>query len=108
VITYNEIFYALMTRKVSGGCFPISEAVIDSRKAIPGSLFIALKGDNTDGHRYVNQAFKRGAMAAIIDKDLPDFDGKIIDTRHAKDNHIQEDFLNSPFCIRVPDSLINC
>jgi len=38
----------------------------DSRELTPGSLFIALSGDRTDGHRFVDQAFARGAAAAIV------------------------------------------
>jgi UDP-N-acetylmuramoyl-tripeptide--D-alanyl-D-alanine ligase len=32
----------------------------------PGDLFVALKGPNQDGHRYVEQAFARGAAAALV------------------------------------------
>ena len=43
---------------------------IDSRNTVKGDIFIALKGNNHDGHRYVNDAFKNGAIAAII-QDTP-------------------------------------
>ena len=39
---------------------------IDSRTLNPGDLFIALKGDNFDGHDYVPQALERGAVAALV------------------------------------------
>ena len=31
---------------------------LDSRKIIPGQAFIALKGEHTDGHRYIKQAWE--------------------------------------------------
>ena len=40
----------------------------DSREVTEGSLFIALPGDRTDGHRFVDQAFAGGAAAAIVDE----------------------------------------
>ncbi len=40
-------------------------AVVDSRKAQPGCLFVGLPGDNTDGTLYLADAFARGAVAAI-------------------------------------------
>ena len=45
----------------------VTEAVIDSRKTQKGSLFIALKGENTDGHRFVESAFNMGATAALVE-----------------------------------------
>lgn len=40
----------------------------DSRKAAPGSLFIAVKGTKTDGHDFIPAAVKAGA-SAVIDAD---------------------------------------
>ena len=39
---------------------------IDSREVKPGDLFIALKGENVDGHDFVKSAFKNGASLALI------------------------------------------
>ncbi|HMQ50515.1 MAG TPA: UDP-N-acetylmuramoyl-tripeptide--D-alanyl-D-alanine ligase [Anaerolineae bacterium] len=49
----------------------ISQVVIDSREAGPGSLFVALPGEQTDGHHYVAHAFQNGASAAITDRPVP-------------------------------------
>ena len=38
----------------------------DSRDVREGSLFVALAGDRTDGHRFVAEAFARGADGAIV------------------------------------------
>ena len=38
----------------------------DSRLVQEGDLFIALKGERTDGHRFLKEAFSRGACGAIV------------------------------------------
>ena len=45
-----------------------SSVSIDSRTIAPGSLFIALKGQNFDGNAYVHSALKDGAQYCISDK----------------------------------------
>ncbi len=40
---------------------------IDSRTINRGELFIAIKGERFDGHDFVGQAFKRGAVAAVVE-----------------------------------------
>lgn len=42
---------------------------VDSRNVRFGTLFIALRGERTDGHEYLNQAVKAGAFACVIDED---------------------------------------
>lgn len=44
-----------------------SEVSTDSRKLAGGELFIALRGDNFDGHEFVAAAKARGAAAAVVD-----------------------------------------
>jgi alanine racemase len=44
----------------------IDRVCTDSRGASPGALFVALKGQHTDGHRFVAEAFRNGAAAALI------------------------------------------
>jgi len=39
---------------------------IDSRRVSAGDLFVAIPGEQVDGHRFVRQAFERGASAAIV------------------------------------------
>ena len=42
----------------------------DSRKVREGALFVALQGDNYDGHHFLQQAFAAGAKAALVEKDI--------------------------------------
>ena len=44
---------------------------LDSRQAEPGFLFIALEGTSDDGHRYVDDAVRRGASAVLVSRDVP-------------------------------------
>lgn len=39
---------------------------IDSRTIRPGELFIALSGEQVDGHRFVEEVFDKGACAALV------------------------------------------
>lgn len=45
----------------------ISGIAYDSRKVVPGGLFVAVKGHHVDGHAYVSQARARGAAALVVD-----------------------------------------
>lgn len=39
----------------------------DSRQVLPGQIFVALRGESFDGHRFVGSAFQQGAIAAVVD-----------------------------------------
>lgn len=44
----------------------IEHVTCDSRAVRPGSLFFAYLGPELDGHKYVEDAFKKGAVAAVV------------------------------------------
>ena len=44
--------------------------VFDSRKASEGSFFLALQGENADGHDFIDDAISRGAAFAFVTKDV--------------------------------------
>lgn len=46
----------------------ITDVVIDSRLVKKGSLFVAIKGERTDGHLYIENAFRSGAVCAVSEK----------------------------------------
>ena len=81
----------------------ITEGVIDSRQASPGSLFIAIPGENVDGHEYLGDAFKRGASFALIQRDV-DASYPTLDLRAGL---TAESTLNleSPLCLRVDNTI---
>lgn len=44
---------------------PVDSVVYDSRSARPGSLFVAIAGEHTDGHRHAAAAVAAGAVAVV-------------------------------------------
>ncbi|MSP48906.1 MAG: UDP-N-acetylmuramoyl-tripeptide--D-alanyl-D-alanine ligase [Alphaproteobacteria bacterium] len=52
--------------RAEGAPWVATGIALDSRQVVPGDLFVALKGEQTDGHGYVADAFKRGAVAAMV------------------------------------------
>ncbi|WP_419419510.1 UDP-N-acetylmuramoyl-tripeptide--D-alanyl-D-alanine ligase [Legionella sp. D16C41] len=43
---------------------------IDSRKILPGHLFIALRGEKFDGHHFINEAQNKGAVAVLCERQV--------------------------------------
>lgn len=82
---------------------PVNQVVIDSRQAQEGSLFVALPGENADGHQFVGQAFAQGAIAAIVHQ--PVDQGQVIDARRPDLETFILDESRLPVCIQVEDSL---
>ena len=65
----------------------ITELVNDSRKVVPGSVFVCISGAVSDGHQYVKDVAEKGAAAVIVEKDVEVPEGltviKVEDTRYA-------------------------
>jgi UDP-N-acetylmuramoyl-L-alanyl-D-glutamate--2,6-diaminopimelate ligase len=50
----------------------IAGIAYDSRKVVPGGLFVAVSGHRQDGHRFVGQALAQGAVALVAERELPE------------------------------------
>ncbi len=61
----TELIQNLKTENFGETDIEISGIAYDSRKVKPGYLFIAIKGYETDGHRYIDSAISNGAVAVI-------------------------------------------
>lgn len=48
----------------------VNNIIFDSRQVLPGALFVATKGTQSDAHQYIDQCIEKGANA-IICEDLP-------------------------------------
>ncbi len=62
----------------------VTNVQIDSRKCGPGSLFVALPGERSDGHAFISDAIERGASLCIVHRDFA-FESKALIQKLAKD-----------------------
>src|SRR5678816_2031103 len=68
LMTVGWLAAAVAGRIVSGDPDQVvGNIVTDSRSLQAGDFFIALRGARFDGHQYVDEAFERGAMGAIVE-----------------------------------------
>jgi len=58
------------TRVIGEAEREIASVAIDSRGVTPNALFVALRGQSTDGHRYIAQAVQRGAVAVVMEENV--------------------------------------
>ena len=66
---------------------PVESLCINSREAVPGSVFIAIEGHTVDGHQYITQALAGGASVIVAE-------------------HFENNISETATFIQVPDSAI--
>ncbi|MBV8688312.1 MAG: UDP-N-acetylmuramoyl-tripeptide--D-alanyl-D-alanine ligase [Alphaproteobacteria bacterium] len=74
------------TRGSAHGAFEATGVTFDSREVGAGDLFIALKGESTDGHRFVAGAFAAGAAGALTGEAVDGPHVRVADTTRALDD----------------------
>lgn len=115
MLTLADILEALTGVRPAGATAVITEGAVDSRQVIPGSLFVALPGERTDGHNFVAAAFQRGASFALIQRELEN-DLPVLDLRAYTPDRPDLDQVQvelearlasheGPLCLLVTDSL---
>ncbi|MBA2430521.1 MAG: UDP-N-acetylmuramoyl-tripeptide--D-alanyl-D-alanine ligase [Chthoniobacterales bacterium] len=60
--------YAGATFSGGAAAVQITRVSTDSRTLQPGDLFVAIRGENFDGHKFVEQAAERGASGALVEE----------------------------------------
>jgi UDP-N-acetylmuramoyl-tripeptide--D-alanyl-D-alanine ligase len=103
MLTLGKLIEAITGQEYSQLVVPITNVAIDSRQVQAGALFIALPGENVDGHDFVRDAFEAGAVAAIVDKDL-DLAAEVIDLRTSESLTFEAE-IQPPFIIRTENAL---
>lgn len=75
---------ARIARVISGrpdrplGGAEVSGVSTDTRTLRPGDLFFALRGARFDAHDFVGEAFRRGAAAAVVERDVEGAPGPLL------------------------------
>ncbi len=79
--TAQEI--AAATGGTASADFDVSGVAFDSREVGPGDLFVAMSGEATDGHRFLDQAFGQGAAGALVSNSTDHPHVRVTDSFHA-------------------------
>ncbi len=76
----------------------ITGVTLDSRAVQPGSIFVAIEGITTDGHRYIPQAVAQGAAAVVGSKPAGDLPVPYIQVENSREAlaHIAAAFYGFP------------
>src|SRR5690606_16388314 len=65
----SDILYKVRIEQLFGRTdMEVKHITFDSRAVQKGSLFIAIKGTQTDGHDYISKAIAQGAVAIVCEK----------------------------------------
>ncbi len=67
LVTPHQIVEITGARQVCGPeTLPVEEVAVDSRKVVPGSMFVAFPGEHVDGNDYVTAALEAGAACIVM------------------------------------------
>jgi UDP-N-acetylmuramoyl-tripeptide--D-alanyl-D-alanine ligase len=104
MLTLTDALEAITGLRPENAATVITEAAIDSRQVIPGSVFVAIPGEHVDGHDFVAEAFRRGASFALIQRDMDPASFRTLDLRGGQLADPGFDF-SPPFCLRVDNTV---
>jgi len=74
-IKIEDVVLAVKGKVLSGNIENkyVSSIATDSRTNMPNGLFVAIKGENTDGHKYIESATRNGAVAVLVSDDTQEY-----------------------------------
>mgnify|MGYP000865790193 CR=1 FL=1 len=65
----KELLHAIPVKDYKGSLdIPVESICLDSRKAAPGGLFVAVRGHQTDGHLFVDKAIEAGVSIVVVEE----------------------------------------
>ena len=105
-LTIQEIKRAISGKQLSA--LPehvpaISSICTDTRRIEPGCLFIAIKGDNFDGHDFLPKAAEGGAIAALVEYSPPEPRPNVhmLQVKSTRRKQLFRGGCTTPFCFPV-------
>ena len=70
-MTINEVVQATGAKLIGDGSIPVTDVTHDSRQAAKGSLFVAVRGELFDAHKFVPQVIEQGAVGVVSEAEPP-------------------------------------
>ena len=68
----SDLIKSIKTLNITGDTnIAVTGVNIDSRKVEPGNLFVAMKGTQADGHKFIPKAIEKGATSVLCE-DMPE------------------------------------
>ena len=97
----KDILYKVALQQVQGSTeVEINAVCFDSRKVEKGTLFVAIRGTQSDGHDYIAQAIEKGATAIVCEDWVQNIDQSIpiiqVDDSAAALGRIASNFYDNP------------
>jgi UDP-N-acetylmuramyl-tripeptide synthetase len=84
-VDISNVAEAIGAEMFGNGSPAVNDVTHDSRMAREGTLFVAIKGLTMDGHRFVDDVMRRGAVGVISEFDPPDdFQGAWLKVKDAR------------------------
>ncbi len=71
-MTINEVVEATGAKLIGDGTNPVTDVTHDSRQAARGSLFVAVRGELFDAHKFVAQVIEQGAVSVLSELEPPE------------------------------------
>lgn len=108
MLNLGHILSALTDYEATGKEKGVASVVVDSREVKRGSLFAAFAGEKVDGHDFVAEAFRRGAVAALVERPPTAASGDkwvLVDTRQSNVQAQVAQAGGRPLCLLVDDTL---
>jgi UDP-N-acetylmuramoyl-L-alanyl-D-glutamate--2,6-diaminopimelate ligase len=65
--TFSELLECANVLEKTAANSAITAVEYDSRKIKPGALFVAMRGESTDGNKFISAAIEQGAVAVVTD-----------------------------------------